>query len=478
MRSIWNGAVSFGLVSIPVKLVNATENHSVSFRQVHMEDGGRIRYRKVCEAEDREVTSAEIGKGYRNADGTIIPITDEDLAALPIPTAKTIEIVAFVPADRVDPLQMDTAYYLSANGVPATKPYTLLREALRRSDKVALARYALRGRERLGMLRVVDDVIAMHGLLWPDEIRQPEGAAPEARVTVRDAELDLADALMDTLGEVDIATLHDDYRSAVEELVAAKVQGGTATERAPAADAGGGKVIDLMAALENSVRAARAGAGAPGASGADGSVAEVTRLPARRAKKTAAAGKTAPRRTATKPRTPAAKTPDGTPPDEPAPPSASKKAAAGKTAAARTGGTARPSPGRTAGSATSSSGASGGKAAGSGASGSGASGSRTSGSGASGGKAAGSGNSGGGNSRSKTAGSGNSGSEAARSGASGSKTSAKDSSARKSTAKDTPARKTAAKKTAGKNAPPAKKSAAAKKSAPAKKSAAKRRASA
>ncbi|QQC91372.1 Ku protein [Streptomyces alfalfae] len=288
MRSIWNGAISFGLVSIPVKLVNATENHSVSFRQVHMEDGGRIRYRKVCEAEDREVDSAEIGKGYQDADGSIIPITDEDLASLPIPTAKTIEIVAFVPADRVDPLQMDTAYYLSANGVPATKPYTLLREALRRTDKVALARYALRGRERLGMLRVVDDVIAMHGLLWPDEIREPEGAAPDARVTVRDAELDLADALMDTLGEVDIATLHDDYRSAVEELVAAKVQGGTTTERAPAADTGGGKVIDLMAALENSVRAARSARGGEAEAGQaaeEGPVAEVTRLSSRGAKR-------------------------------------------------------------------------------------------------------------------------------------------------------------------------------------------------
>lgn len=173
VRSIWNGAISFGLVSIPIKLVNATESHSISFRQVHLDDGGRIRYRKFCEAEDREVTTGEIGKAYEDADGTLIPITDEDLAQLPIPTARTIEIVAFVPADRIDPLQMDTAYYLSANGVPAAKPYTLLREALKRSQKVAIAKFALRGRERLGMLRVVDDVIAMHGLLWPDEIRAP-----------------------------------------------------------------------------------------------------------------------------------------------------------------------------------------------------------------------------------------------------------------------------------------------------------------
>ncbi|WP_329270935.1 non-homologous end joining protein Ku [Streptomyces sp. NBC_01451] len=255
MRSIWNGAISFGLVSIPIKLVNATESHSISFRQIHVEDGGRIRYRKVCEMEDREVRGDEIGKAYEGADGTMIPITDDDLASLPLPTARTIEIVAFVPGDRIDPLQMDTAYYLSANGVPAAKPYILLREALKRSRKVAIAKFALRGRERLGMLRVVDDVIAMHGLLWPDEIRATDGVAPETGVTVRDRELDLADALMATLGEVDLAHLHDDYREAVEELIAAKAAG----EEAPHAPApsGGGKVLDLMAALEKSVREAK-----------------------------------------------------------------------------------------------------------------------------------------------------------------------------------------------------------------------------
>lgn len=286
MRSIWNGAISFGLVSIPVKLMNATENHSVSFRQIHTEDGGRVRYRKVCELEEREVTSAEIGKGYEDPDGSVIPITDEDLAALPLPTAKTIEIVAFVPAGGVDPMQMDTAYYLSANGVPATKPYTLLREALRRSEKVAIARYALRGRERLGMLRVVDDVIAMHALLWPDEIRAPEGVAPDTQVKVRDAELDLADALMDTLGEVDVSTLHDDYRAALEELLTAKAEGTSPAAPPSDADSGGGKVIDLAAALEKSVRAAKTARG-------DGTVAEVTPLERGGRKKAAAAPKRA-----------------------------------------------------------------------------------------------------------------------------------------------------------------------------------------
>ncbi|MGH1554893.1 Ku protein [Streptomyces sp. L7] len=160
----------------------------------------------------------------------MIPITDEDLAQLPIPTAKTIEIVAFVPADRIDPLQMDAAYYLSANGVPAAKPYTLLREARSsaarkwpsRSTRCAAA-------EHLGMLRVVDDVIAMHGLLWPDEIRAPEGVALDTSVTVRDKELDLADALMDTAGRGRPApSLHDDYREAVEEMITAKASRRTA----------------------------------------------------------------------------------------------------------------------------------------------------------------------------------------------------------------------------------------------------------
>ncbi|MFF5445005.1 Ku protein [Streptomyces sp. NPDC012888] len=257
MRSIWNGAISFGLVSIPIKLVNATENHSISFRQIHLADGGRVRYRKVCELEGEEIPAAEIGKGYEEPDGSIIPITDEDLAQLPLPTAKTIEIVSFVPASEIDPLQMDAAYYLAANGVSAAKPYTLLREALKRSERVAIAKFALRGRERLGMLRVVDEVIAMHGLLWPDEIRSPEGVAPETKVTVREAELDLADALMATLGEVDVSSLHDDYREAVEAMLAAKSGEAIEREMPEAGEAATGQVIDLMAALERSVRAAK-----------------------------------------------------------------------------------------------------------------------------------------------------------------------------------------------------------------------------
>ncbi len=294
VRSIWNGSISFGLVSIPVKLMNATENHSISFRQIHLADGGRIRYRKVCELDEEEVPAAETVKAFEDADGTVIPVTDEDLASLPLPTAKTIEIEGFVPAAAIDPLQLDSAYYLSANGVPAAKPYALLREALRRSGKVAVAKYALRGRERLGMLRVVDDVIAMHGLLWPDEIRAPEGVAPESGVKVRDAELDLADALMNTLGDTDMDTLHDDYREAVEELVAAKAAGEPVAEEESGKPEG--KVIDLMAALESSVRAAKESKGDAG----DGEDADVHPIEGRRPRSGGSRSAAAPKRTARK----------------------------------------------------------------------------------------------------------------------------------------------------------------------------------
>ncbi|MFB6615780.1 Ku protein [Streptomyces sp. NPDC056367] len=293
MRSIWNGAISFGLVSIPIKLVNATESHSISFRQIHLADGGRVRYRKVCELDGEEVPAAEIGKGYEEADGSIVPITEDDLAQLPLATARTIEIMSFVPAEEIDPLQMDAAYYLAANGATAAKPYTLLREALKRSRKVAIAKYALRGRERLGMLRVVGDVIAMHGLLWPDEIREPEGVAPEASVSVREAELDLADALMATLGDVELGSLKDEYREAVEELIASKAGGAFEPPSEAAVEPAGGQVIDLMAALEKSVRAAKASRGEGEAAGAAAEgAAEVTPI---RRKRAASASASAPK---------------------------------------------------------------------------------------------------------------------------------------------------------------------------------------
>ncbi|WP_103501615.1 MULTISPECIES: Ku protein [Streptomyces] len=259
MRSIWKGAISFGLVTIPIKVMGATESHSVSFRQLHVSDGGRIRYRKVCEIDEQEVSGDEISKGYQAPDGQVVLISDAELAQMPLPTARTIEILGFVPVDSIELIQLDRSYYLAPDS-GADKPYVLLREALKRSGKGAVAKLAMRGRETLALLRPAEDgVLGMHTMLWPDEIRSAEGLAPQGRVTVRDAELDLADTLMESLGEVDVSELRDDYRSAVEALVTAKLNG--VEPEQPAEAEPGARVIDLMAALEDSVRAARSSRG-------------------------------------------------------------------------------------------------------------------------------------------------------------------------------------------------------------------------
>ncbi|MEV5595232.1 Ku protein [Streptomyces sp. NPDC052496] len=274
MRSVWNGSISFGLVSIPVKTYSATERtSSVSFVRIHEKDGGRIHYRKVCELDGEEVPNEEVGKGYQAADDTIVPITDEDLAKLPLPTTKTLTILAFVGADEIDPLQLDKSYFLGPNGVAAAKPYALLRDALEHQEKVAIGKVAMHGRETLAMLRSHDGAIAMHTLLWPDQVRSARTVAPRDDVEIRQNELTLAETLMDSLGDLDEAELHDDYREAVEELVAAKLEGGEPA--APRAASGtGGKVIDLMAALENSVRAARESRGEGGGGTGEGGAAE------------------------------------------------------------------------------------------------------------------------------------------------------------------------------------------------------------
>ncbi|MCZ7416385.1 MULTISPECIES: non-homologous end joining protein Ku [unclassified Streptomyces] len=326
MRSIWKGSISFGLVSIPIQLYGATQSHTVAFHQVHTAEGcgGRIRYRKFCELEEVEVPPEEIGKGYRTADGDTVLLTDEDLASLPLPTARTIDILSFVPLDDIDPIQLDRAYYLSAETAAAGKPYVLLREALKRSGKAAVAKFALRGRESLGLLRSVDDTLVLHSMLWPDEVRSSGGLAPAADVTVRDAELDMAETLMDSLGELDWGELHDDYRAAVEELVEAKQEGREPAEVVPEPR---GRVIDLMAALESSVAAAREARG--GEPEGAGTVTELRReeeKPRKRAAKKAAAKKPPPRKRAER-QTASGETP---------PRKAAKKQPAKKTAARKT----------------------------------------------------------------------------------------------------------------------------------------------
>jgi DNA end-binding protein Ku len=175
-RTIWSGAISFGLVTVPIHVQSATEDHSIQFHQYHLDDMGRVRVKKVCELEDREVTQSEIGKGYQLTKDQVIPISDAELRELPLPTAKAIEIEAFVPLESIDPIQIGEGYYLAPDGQVAAKPYKLLAQALGRSSKVAVAKYAWSGRERL--LRVRDNVIVLHAMRWPDEIRDPAELLP------------------------------------------------------------------------------------------------------------------------------------------------------------------------------------------------------------------------------------------------------------------------------------------------------------
>ncbi|MFF0072315.1 Ku protein [Streptomyces sp. NPDC005494] len=300
-RPLWTGAISFGLVTIPIKVVSATENHSISFHQYHREDMGRIRTRKVCEVDGKVLSQDEIGKGYEVAKDRTVPVTDEELDRMPLPTAKAIEIVAFVEADSIDPVRISDSYYLAVDGQVAAKPYTLLRRALERSDKVAVAKFAWHNRERLGLLRVRDDAIVLHAMRWPDEIRSPETLAPR-EAELDEGEIERAVQLTDSMALDDISGFRDRYREALEELLAAKSEGKALPAAAGGEEEEPGKVMDLMAALNASVKAAKE------TRGEDATVHEMTPGKPRTRKKAAPAKKgTAAKKTAAK-KQPARKT--------------------------------------------------------------------------------------------------------------------------------------------------------------------------
>jgi DNA end-binding protein Ku len=225
MRSMWKGAISFGLVNVPVKLYTATEQRDITFRQVHAADGGRIRFRRVCELDGEEIPYAEVAKGYELPDGEMIVLTDEDLAELPLPTARSIEVLNFSPAEQVDPILFNRSYYVEPEQAGA-RAYLLLRDALAKSGKVGLARVALRQRESLATLRTRDGVLVLETLLWPDEVRAADFPFLDEDVEIRSQELRMASSLIDSMTEdFDPDQYHDNYREALEELVAAKVEG-------------------------------------------------------------------------------------------------------------------------------------------------------------------------------------------------------------------------------------------------------------
>lgn len=259
MRAIWKGAVAFGLVNVPVKLYAATGEHSVPLHQVHREDGGRIRYRKVCSVDGEEVPYEDIAKGYETDDGRMVVLTDEDLDELPLATEREIAVEEFVPSEQVDPIMLGKTYYLEPERTSA-KPYALLREALRQADRMAVVKVALRQRESMAVLRVRDDVICLQTLLWPDEIRAADFPILEADVEVRPQELSMASSLIDSLAaDFDPTAFEDRYRGALEALIEAKVSTGRTVrvEHGEEEAAEGGEVVDLLSALQRSVERAR-----------------------------------------------------------------------------------------------------------------------------------------------------------------------------------------------------------------------------
>ncbi|MEE1735202.1 Ku protein [Streptomyces sp. BE147] len=259
-RPLWTGAISFGLVTIPIKVVSATEDRVIHFHQVHLEDMGRVRTRKICDIDGEVVPQEEIGKGYELTKDQTVPVTDEELDQMPLPTAKAIEIVAFVDADSIDPIRISDSYYLAIDGQVAAKPYALLRRALERSDRVAVAKFAWHNRERLGLLRVQSGAIMLHAMRWPDEIRSPESLTPTP-VELEEGEIEQAVQLADTMTVDDISGFRDEYRDALEELIAAKAEGKELPVPAEAGAGEPGTVVDLMAALNASVKAAKEGRG-------------------------------------------------------------------------------------------------------------------------------------------------------------------------------------------------------------------------
>ena len=268
MRSIWKGAISFGLVNVPVKLYSATEDHDVSLHQVHDADGGRIRYQRRCEICSKVVEYADIDKAFDDGSTTVV-LTEDDLKSLPEERSREIEVVEFVPTEQVDPIMFDRSYFLEPDKT-AVKAYALLRRTLEESDRTAIVQFSLRQKTRLGALRARGKVLMLQSLLWDDEVREADFDSLDADVRVSAQELKMSSSLVENLS-ADFAPdkFTDEYQEQLRELIAAKLEQGDALDTAATfgededESPDDGKVIDLMEALRRSVeenRAKRGGA--------------------------------------------------------------------------------------------------------------------------------------------------------------------------------------------------------------------------
>lgn len=270
MRAIWTGAVTFGLVNVPVKLYTATDNHDVSLHMVHDADGGRIRYERTCEVCGEKIDYADIDKAYDDGEQTVI-LTDEDFDSLPSEKSREIEVVQFVPSDQIEPMMLGSSYYLEPDS-KSPKAYILLRRTLEETDRTAVVTFALRQKTRLGALRVREKVLVLQALLWADEVREADFPATKSRTKISEAELKMSSALVEQFsGDFEPDQFEDEYQVELRKLIEAKLEQGDSVDTEDTfgeqEDEGeDAEVIDLMEALKRSVAARKSGKGSAASS--------------------------------------------------------------------------------------------------------------------------------------------------------------------------------------------------------------------
>ena len=256
MRPLWKGAITFGLISIPVKLFSAVQEKSLKFHLMHEEDGGRIKYERVCSKCGKKVTWDDLVKGYEYSKDHYVTFTDDELAGLDVESIRAIDVVAFVPLEDIDPIYFNKTYYVAPEAA-GLKAYRLLADALEAEGQVGVAKVALRDKEHLATVRLKDDVFVLETMHWPDEIREPEFEELSKKVKIQDSEVKMARQLIQQLGsEFKPEEFADEYRVKLEEMVQAKVEGAEVTVAAEP-EAEPTKVVDLMEALKASVEEAK-----------------------------------------------------------------------------------------------------------------------------------------------------------------------------------------------------------------------------
>jgi DNA end-binding protein Ku len=254
-RSIWKGAITFGLITIPVGLYTAIEEKDFRFNQLHGKDNGRIKYKRTCSVCGEEVPYDEIVKGYEFEKGNYVVFTEEEMDAIPADSIKAIDVVAFVPLEEIDPVYFQKPYYVAPEP-SGVKAYKLLEKAMNESGRIGIAKITLREKERLATLRVRDGIFILETMNWPDEIREPDFAELQKDVEIRPQELAMAKSLIENLSDTfQPDEFHDTYRERLEAAVQAKIEG---QEVAVEATKEPTQILDLMEALKASVEATKA----------------------------------------------------------------------------------------------------------------------------------------------------------------------------------------------------------------------------